>query len=188
MTASPPRALPGNQGSIYAAIVPFAAEPPFRVIQPDASERSYEGAEDLFRAIKSAREPVEFTIPTRAKIRPVLLLQDRPLGRFPEFAALQISSLRNLGALAERVRKQQEPALFHLDASRGRYGLRNDSFIDLQSLVRVRKEALVGRKLGTVDANEFRTICERLVLVCDLDLKNLIVREAADLIKRLRGP
>jgi mRNA-degrading endonuclease toxin of MazEF toxin-antitoxin module len=183
------RRLPGDQGSIYWAVVPYAAQQPFHVAQPDGSERVYQSSTDLASAVKQQQEPIDFAIVARAKVRPVLLLQDRPLGRFPEYAALQITSAHNLeSAVAHRVRAQEEPALFHLDAGRRRYGMRTDSVIDLQSLVRVRRGALVGRNIGSVDENEFRTICERLVAVSDLDLRNLIVREAGALLERLKGP
>lgn len=180
--------LPGDQGAVYMAVVPYAAEPPFRLTQPDGSEHTYENARDLAIAVRRQEEPIDFSITVQAKIRPVLLLQDRPLARFHEYAALQITSLANLPSqVAQRVRNQEESSLFHLDARRTRYGLRNESVIDLQSLMRVRKAGLVGKKLGSVDESEFRTICERLVAVTDLDLNNLIVREASKLIGRLRG-
>ncbi len=170
------------------AVVPYAAEPPFRLAQTDGSEHTYENAHDLAVAVRRQEEPIDFSITVQAKIRPVLLLQDRPLARFHEYAALQITSLANLSSqVAQRVRNQEEQSLFHLDTQRPRYGLRNESVIDLQSLVRVRKAGLVGKKLGSVDEGEFRTICERLVAVTDLNLNNLIVREAGELIRRVQG-
>jgi mRNA-degrading endonuclease toxin of MazEF toxin-antitoxin module len=186
VSSSAPR-LPGQQGAIYTAVVAYAPEPPFAVLQPDGSERRYQAARDLAVAVREQAEPQELSLHVRAKIRPVLLLQDRPLGRFDEYAALQITSLSNLSPdLQERVRRQEEPSLFHLDPSRKTYGLAKESVTELNSLVRIRRAALVGKRLGGVDEAEFRTICERLIQVSDLDIRNLIVREAGELIRRLR--
>ncbi len=173
------------------AVVAYAPEPPFSVLQPDGSEQRYESARALAEAVRNGDEPIEFALRVEAKIRPVLLLQDRPLGRFAEHAALQITTLSNLPARDhQRIRAQQEPSLFHLDPKHKSYGLGKESVAELNSLVRVRKSALAGRRLGGVDEGEFRTICERLIQVSDLDVNNLIVREAGELLRRMqrRGP
>ncbi len=169
------------------AVVPYSARPPFRLINPDGSETIYHAAREVGRAVAHGAEPIEFEIVLKAKIRPVLLLQDRPLGRFGEYAALQLTGLDNFAAGdREAIREQREPALFYLNPrATTRYGLKKESVVELNSLVRVRREALVGRRLGHVDGAEFRTICERLAAVTDLDLANLVVRKADQLLRRL---
>ena len=55
----------------------------------------------------------------------------------------------------------------------------------MASLHRVHRSAIAGNPAGTVDEAEFRVICERLAKVSDLELSNMIVRNAAKLADRL---
>jgi hypothetical protein len=187
MSACRPAAR-GSRGAIHYAVVPYAVAPPFRLRTADGSETGHPDAGDLGRAVVDRTLPVEFELVMRAKIRPVLLLHDRPLGRFKEFAALQITSIGNFDpARQEAIRRQEEPALFHLDPRRKPgYGLRKESVVEVNALVRVRHGALAGGCLGRVDQAEFRTICERLARVSDLDLADLIRREAGELVRARR--
>lgn len=48
------------------AIVPYAAQPPFRLAQPDGSEHAYESARDLAIAVRREEEPIDFSITVQA--------------------------------------------------------------------------------------------------------------------------
>jgi hypothetical protein len=119
-----------------------------------------------------------------ANVRPVLLLQDRPQGRLPEYAALQLTRLAKLDPddLAE-IKAERVPRLFYIPDP-PKYGLKGDFALDLLALTRVHRSAIVGRPRAQVNVNEFRAICERLVDVLDLDIVHRVVQEASDLVRR----
>jgi hypothetical protein len=178
-------ALPGQQGAIVWAVTLFENERPF-VVRHERTGKlaTYADAEALARAVRARGIPPEFAFVAGAKIRPVLLLQDRPARRLPEYAALKLTRLAKF-APGDRdvIRSQDEPGFFHL-ADPQRYGLRDEFAVDLNALVRVNRTAIVGRPVGRLDLNEFRVVCERLVRFLDLNLANLVVREAAAFLQR----
>jgi hypothetical protein len=179
--------LPGRQGRIVWAISPFDLTAPFQVVQHDGSERRYDGARELGQAIRRGDEPPEFDLRVAAKIRPVLLLQDRPTGRFADYAALQMTRLEKFAAGdRQRIRNGEERSLFHLGHNAAKYGLDKEHAVDLTTLHRVHTSAIVSAPIGRIDVAEFRTVCERVVEVSDLDLANLIVRRASELLERLK--
>jgi hypothetical protein len=181
------RALPGRQGTIVWAISPFDLAQPFGVVQHDGSEHHYPTGRDLAKAVMAKAEPPEFDVRVPAKVRPVLLLQDRPTERFKDYAALQMSRVEKFAADAQtRIRDGRERSLFYLGHDKAKYGLDKEFAVDLTSLHRVHGSAIVSAPLGRIDIGELRTVCERLVEVCDLDLANLIVRKASELLARLR--
>ena len=184
MTA--PRVLPGLQGSVVWAISPFDAAAPFRVVEHDGTETRYMTGGDLGDAILGRRVSPEFELAVSAKLRPVLLLQDRPARRFNDFAALPLTRLQKFDAADQEViRNGEEPSLFYLGHNKKKYGMDKEYAVQLGGLHRVHISAIVGKPAGAVDLLEFRTVCERLARIADLDLSNLIVREAAAFVKKL---
>lgn len=183
-----PGALPGRQGAIIWAISTYQAAAPFRVVEHDGSETRYDSGDDLTRAVLARAVGPEFELAVSAKVRPVLLLQDQPAGRFDDLAALRLTRLQKFSpAEQERIRDQIEPTLLHLGHDEHRYGLDREYAATLTSLHRLHTSALVGAPVGSIDRAQFRTLCERLVRVADLDISNLVVREAAEFAARLRS-
>jgi hypothetical protein len=177
-------ALPGVQGGIVWALVLFENEAPFRVSDTAGATMSYADIRALGQAIRAREQPPELTVESGAKVRPVLLLQDRPQGRLPEYAALKLTRLEKLhDEDHEAIRRQEVPRFFYIPDP-AKYGLTGELAVDLLALTRVHQSAIVGRPRAQLDANEFRVICERLVDVLDLDIANRVVREAAAFIKR----
>lgn len=172
--------LPGRQGSIVWALVLYENERPFNVVADDRVT-PYESAADLARAVQNQELGPELTVEVGAKVRPVLLLQDRPAGRLKEYAALKITRLAKLDTeMQELVRAQRAPHFFHLRTTSG-----PEQAVDLLSLTRVHDTAILSNQRGKLNENEFRVVCERLVRAMDLDLANVVAHEASDLIKRL---
>lgn len=177
-------ALPGVQGAVVWAVIPYDFRQPFRVADAGGTATLHENARVLADAVREHAISSEFDVTVGAKIRPVLLLQDRPQGRLREYAALKLNRIAKLDDVdRSAVRRQEMPRFFHLPDPE-RIGLVEEFAVDLLSLVRVHETAIVGRPVGKVDANEFRVVCERLVRVMDLDLGHLVVREAAEFLRR----
>jgi hypothetical protein len=121
--------------------------------------RSYRDAAAVAQAIRD-REP---TFHVQAKLRPVVLLQDRPRGALPEYATLKLAHFTKLSvADQQRVRDGQEPALFFLRVDKSKYGLAQENAVDLNSLVRVHRTAIVTRPVGHLDENEINVLGRRL--------------------------
>lgn len=173
--------LPGVQGGIVWALVLFENEAPFRV---HGAGSPYPDVRRLASDVRGRVLPPEFTVEIGAKLRPVLLLQDRPQGRLPEYAALKLTRLEKLDeADHEAIRRQKVDRFFYVPGP-STYGLRGEFAVDLLSLVRVHQQAIVRPPRAQVKTNEFRVICERLIDVLDLDIAGLVVREAARFLKR----
>jgi hypothetical protein len=180
------RRLAGRQGAIVWAVSTFDAKAPFRVIHHDGSETPFASAAELGSAVIKREIGPEFDLAIGAKVRPVLLLQDRPVGRLQDYAALSLTRLQKFPADdQQRIRDGDEEMLFYLGHNKGKYGLDKEYAAHLGSLHRIHATAVVGGPLGAVDQAELRTICERLVRVSDLDVSNLIAREAAAFARRL---
>jgi hypothetical protein len=176
--------LPGVQGGVVWALVLFENEAPFLVSHPGRTTTSYGAIQGLAQAIRSRELPPQFRVEIGAKVRPVLLLQDRPQGRLPEYAALKLTRLEKLDNKDHQaIRRQEVPRFFYIPNA-AKYGLRGEFAVDLLALTRVHQSAIVGRPRAQVDANEFQVICERLVDVLDLDIANRVVREAVAFIER----
>jgi hypothetical protein len=179
-----PAPLPGLQGAIAWAVVPYDVRQPFDVVPDGGDPVTYENAGALGEAVRRREIGPEFVVSVGAKVRPVLLLQDRPAGRLREYAALKLNRMDKLAeGDQDAVRRQEMQRFFHLPDPR-RVGLGTEFAVDLLSLVRIHETALVGNPVGKLNSNEFRVVCERLVRVMDLDLAHLVVREASDFLKR----
>lgn len=178
----------GLRGAIVWAIVPYVLECPVSVLTGRAGAvRAFETASGLARAARDGRLGAEQAYVLPGKLRPVVLLQDRPLGALPEFAALRLVRLETLEpAQQDRIRRQEARALFHL-RDPARHGLTGESFVDVTSLVRVHESAIVGRPVGRLEEGELREIGERLVEQLDIDLTGLLDRRLRELLARARG-
>lgn len=177
---------PDMRGAIVWAISGYTVQPPFRVIEPDGTETQYPDASRLAHAVRSGMMPGEFELAVPAKLRPVVLLQDRPRGRFADFAALRLVRLEKLDPRdRDIIRAGKEPSLVHLGHDEAKYGLNREYAVLISSLHRVDVGAIQGKPVGAVDQTELRVIGERLTTALDLDLSNLVVRKAAQLIRRV---
>lgn len=176
--------LPGVQGAIVWALVTYENEAPFRVRDATGAATSYPDVRALSQAIRRREIAPELTVELGAKVRPMLLLQDRPQGRLPEYAALKLTRLAKLAAGDREAIRRQQVARFFAIPDPARYGLKAEFAVDLLALTRVHQSAIVGPPRAQVNVNEFRVICERLVEVLDLDVAYLVVKEASDLLRR----
>lgn len=177
----------GRRGAIVWAISAFEVEAPFRVVEHDGTEARHADARGLARKVAARELAGEFALVVPAKLRPVLLLQDRPTGRFQDYAALRLTRLEKFDAADQRlVRDGDEDSLFYLGRDKRKYGMDKEYAVLLTSLHRVHRSAIATQPVGAVDRAEYRVICERLARVSDLDLANLITRQAAALVERLR--
>jgi mRNA-degrading endonuclease toxin of MazEF toxin-antitoxin module len=177
--------LSGLRGAIVWAVTPYVAEAPFRVVIGEAV-RSFASARDVGLAVRQRELPSEHVQLVQSKLRPVVLLQDRPRRALPEFAALRLVRLETLApSRRDRIRRQEEPSLLYLPATGGRYGTFNESAVDVNALVRVHESAIVGRPVGRLDAAELRALGERLVEHLDLDVTGLLERKLEELRQRL---
>lgn len=144
------RSLPGLQGGIVWALVLFENEAPFRVSDRAGGGGSYAGIRSLSEDIRDRRLEPQFTIELGAKVRPVLLLQDRPLGRLPEYAALKLTPLAKLRRDDVSAIKAQQVQRFLYIPGPGRYGLNGEFAVDLLALTRVHQSAIVARPRAKV--------------------------------------
>lgn len=176
----------GLRGAIVWAVAPYAPAAPFRLWggdrQPAATIAT---AGELAHQVAARGLDAEQTFLTVGKLRPVVILQERPRRALPEYAALRIVRLEKLTeAQRQAVRAQSEPSLFYLGAA-PRYGLAKEGAIDVNALVRIHESAIAGRPVGRLDDQELRTLGERLVEHLDIDLTALVEREARALLERL---
>jgi hypothetical protein len=180
---SPP---PAGKGAIVWAISAFEVKQPFGIIEHDGTETRVPDAQRLARKVLGKEIGSDFEIAVGAKLRPVVLLQDRPAGRFEDYAALRLVRLEKFDPVDQQtIRNGDEETLFYLGHDRRKYGMDKEYALLLTSLHRVHRTAVASRPVGAVDKAEFRTISERLVHISDLDLSSLIARRASELITRL---
>jgi hypothetical protein len=180
---SPP---PTGRGAIVWAISTFEVRQPFRIVEHDGTETRLPDAQSLARRVLKREMGGDFEIAVGAKLRPVLLLQDRPAGRFEDYAALRLVRLEKFDIPDQQaIRSGDEETLFYLGHDKRRYGMDKEYAVLLTSLHRVHRTAVASKPVGAVDKAEFRTISERLVRISDLDLSNLIARKASELVGRL---
>ena len=177
---SPAVAVPGR-GSIVWALTLFENEAPFTISEPVEARGRYPSVASVTAATRGARQ-VELSV--GAKVRPVLLLQDRPLGRLPDVVALKLARIGKLSASArERIVTQRSPLFWFLGAEPARYGLRQEAAVDVAAIVRVHPSALAGRPVGVLDDAAMAGVGEKLARVLDLDLSALVRREAAAILR-----
>jgi hypothetical protein len=129
-------------------------------------------ARDLYQAGEAS-----CTVLVEAALRPVVVLQDRPQGVLGDALALAVVPLGALSrAQRDSVRAQREPSLFHLPERPAKYGLNQETAIDLNGLLRLQCDALLPKLVGRLDDNEMRVIGERLVAHLDIDLEPIVTR------------
>lgn len=164
-------ALRSQRGAIVWALVGFQPEAPFATIRASGERESYASAGEVAQAISGQMLAQAPSFVVRGKLRPVVLLQDRPRGVLPEFAALKLLRLSKLDSAAqERVRSGDRPGLFYLPVNARKYGLRQENAVDLNSLVRVHQSAIVTAPVGYLDTNEIDVLGRRLAEFLDIDL------------------
>lgn len=174
MSASPPPRR-GLRGAVLWAFTAFQPEAPFELVDANGNDRLYTDAPAVARAIKDGELAYVPRFKVATKLRPLVILQDRPRGVMPEYAALKLTRFTKLGAGdRQRVRDRQEPALFHLPLNKGKYGLSQENAIDLNSLVRIHQSAIVTSPVGRLDENEIDVLGRRLARFLDIDLEPAI--------------
>ena len=125
------------------ATTTFQPEAPFRVMRADGSIAVFDTVHHLAEAIGQHKISIAHTFLVDAKIRPVVILQGRPRGALPEYAALKLTRLAKLTDDGrKRVRQGLYPDLLYLAEDAGKYGLPTENAIDVNSLVRVHREEL----------------------------------------------
>ncbi|HSZ69671.1 MAG TPA: hypothetical protein VK756_04850 [Solirubrobacteraceae bacterium] len=182
--------LPGLRGAIVWAITPYVPEAPFRLWLGDGHPvGEIADARELAQQVRQQGLDAEQTFLVKGKLRPVLLLQDRPRRALREIVALRMVRLETLSDVQQAsIRDQREPSLFHLPARPTKYGLSKEMAIDLNALVRVHASAILPRAVGRLDDNELRVVGQRLVEHLDIDLEPLLARLVEERFEALTGP
>ncbi len=166
----------GLRGAIVWAVTPYVPQAPFRIWL--ASDRRVAGVPDAVTYARQARHwglEAEQTFLVEGKLRPVVLLQDRPRAVLPEVVALRMVRLEQLPPKKQdSIRAGHEPSLLHLPVRKEKYGLGREVAIDLNALVRVHASAFVPTAVGRLDDAELRILGERLAEHLDIDLEPLI--------------
>ena len=107
-------------------------------------------------------------------MRPVVILQARPLGAMSEYAALKVTRLNRLDDdERQQVRDGATRDLLYLPEDPSRYGLPTENAIDVNSLVRVHRDAIVG-VAGWLDPQQVTTLGHKLAAALDIDLRGPI--------------
>lgn len=158
------------------AVAPYVPEAPFRIWLGDGEPvAQIPDARTYARQARHQGLEAEQTFLVPGKLRPVVLLQDRPRGVLPEVAALRMVRLEALTQLQkESIRSGGEPSLLHLALDRSKYGLGKEMAVDLNALVRIHATAFLPEAVGRLDDNELRVLGQRLVEHLDIDLESLI--------------
>ena len=169
-------------GRAYRAVAPFAPEPPYRLYA--GGDHEPVSVPDTSSLVKVGEE---VTALVTVKPRPVLVITE-PSFRYNEVLALRLWRFGKLTAEEQKaVREGETEDLFHLrPESFG--GLEEENAARISSSLRLPLSAIdMTGPLGSVNENELRVIHERLVRIHDLDLRNLILGKARDLIEDLRS-
>jgi hypothetical protein len=179
----------GLRGAIVWAVTPYTPEAPFRLwLGADQPVAEIADASAYARQARHQGLDAEQTFLVGGKLRPVLLLQDRPRGVLPEIVALRMIRIEELQpSQQESIRGRHEPSLFYLPVDR-RYGLTKEMAIDLNALVRVHATAFLPKAVGRLDDNELRTIGQRLVEHLDIDIEPLIAARVEERLDALTRP
>lgn len=181
---------PRLRGAIVWAVVPYVPQAPFRVWLGDGQRVATIADATTYarQARRSGLDP-EQTFLVEGKLRPVVLLQDRPARRLPEIVALRMVRLETLQPRQrEAIREHREPSLFHLALAPAKYGLHKEVAIDLNALVRVHASAMLPRAVGALDDGEMRVIGQRLAEHLDIDLEPLIAARVEARLDELTRP
>ena len=173
-------------GSVRWAVVPHVPRPPFRLYA--GPERAPIEVTDVETVIAAARKgEAALTYLVESKARPVLILNDPPGQGFEEVTALRLVRFSRLTPdERERIRRQEEPLLFHLDPER--FDLPDENAAIVPSLVRVHVDAIdAGQPVGVLDVNELRVLGERIIEFYGFDTRNLLERTIQELAGRRRA-
>lgn len=174
-------------GTVRWAIVPYAPRPPFRLYAGaehppiDVSEPS-----TLFEAARRGGD-ADLTYLVPGKVRPVLVLNEPTETLHREVTALRLLRLSKVADVErERIRRQEEPLLFHLDPARFELPEQNAAMVS--ALVRVHVDAVDSTaSLGELTPSESRLLGERIIGFYRLDTRRLIERSIRELLERRRG-
>jgi hypothetical protein len=162
------------RGAIVWATTTFQPEAPFRVMRPDGSIAVFAGAAELAEAVGLGEVPVTHTLLSDAKIRPLVILQGRPRGALPDYAALKLTRLAKVPSdRRDMVREDRYPDLLYLPEDPGKYGLPTENAVDVNSLVRVHRDAIVA-VAGRLDPQQVTTLGYKLAAALDIDLRGPI--------------
>jgi len=180
----------GLRGAIVWAIVAYVPEAPFRLWLGDKhGPGEVADARAFAQQVRQQGLDAEQTFLAKGKLRPVLLLQDRPRRALREIIALRMVRLQTLSeAQQASIREQREPSLFHLPVRVAKYGLSKEMAIDLNALVRVHASAILPRAVGRLDDNELRVVGQRLVEHLDIDIEPLLARLVEERLQALAVP
>jgi len=165
-------------------------EAPFRLwLGDDERVAEIPDARTYAEQVRAQGLEAEQSFVVEGKLRPILLLQDRPRGVLRELVGLRMVRLEALSNDQQtRVREQREPSLFHLPVRTEKYGLAKEVAIDLNALVRVHASAFLPKAVGRLDDNEMRAIGERLAEHLDIDLEPLIAMRVEERLEMLTRP
>jgi hypothetical protein len=166
-------------GRAFRAVAPFAPEPPYRLYAGPNEPFSVPDTSSLVRVGK------EVTALVTVKPRPILVITE-PSFRYSEVLALRLWPFSKLTAEERReVREGETEDLFHLRPDSFK-GLEEESAARISSSLRLPLSSVdLSEPLGAINENELRVIHERLVRIHDLDLRNLILGKARDLLEDL---
>lgn len=180
----------GLRGAIVWALVGFVPEAPFCLWHGDAQRHStLPDAQTFARQVREQGLDAEQTFLVGGKLRPVLLLQDRPRNVLREIVGLRMVRIETLREPAQAaIRAKREPSLFHLPVRPSKYGLSKEMAVDLNALVRVHATAILPRAVGRLDDSEMRVIGQRLVKHLDIDLEPLLARLVEERLEQLLPP
>jgi mRNA-degrading endonuclease toxin of MazEF toxin-antitoxin module len=180
----------GTRGALVWAIVACIGETPYRVWRGAGAEPiELPDATAFARQVRDTDHAGSQTLVIEARMRPILLLQDRTRDVLLDVVGLGLVGLDTLAqAQQTSVRDQREPSLFHLPLRPAKYGLNREMAVDLNALIRVGAAAVVPRPVGRLDDNEMRVIGERLVEHLDIDLEPVVAREVEERLAQVAGP
>ena len=183
-------ALAGLRGAIVWAIVPCLPDAPPRLWQGVGTEPAeLPDPATLARHVLEKKVAADQILLVAAKLRPILLLQDRPRGVLREIVALRMVCIETLTETQrDGIREQREPSLFHLPVRPGKYGLTREMAVDLNALVRIHVSAMLPSPVGRLDDNEMRVVGERLVEHLDIDFEPLVARLVDQRVAELNRP
>jgi mRNA-degrading endonuclease toxin of MazEF toxin-antitoxin module len=178
----------GLRGAIVWAVAPYVPEAPFRLWlgerQPIAE---IPDARTFARQAQHQGLEAEQTFLVKGKLRPVVLLQDRPRAVLPEIVALRMVRLETLEPEQQAgIRAGREPSLFHLPVHKTRYGLSKEMAIDLNALVRIHASAFLPRAVGRLDDSELRALGGGLAEHLDIDLEPLVAARVEERLEAMR--
>jgi len=181
---------PGLRGAIVWALTAYVPEAPFHIwLGEDTPSATIRDAPEFANQVRHQGLDGEQAFIVSAKLRPVLLLQDRPRKVLKEIVALRMVRLEKLSIdQQERIRKHEEPSLFHLPVAQRKYGLTKEVAIDLNALVRVHASAILPKAVGRLDDVELRVLGQRLVEHLDIDLEPLLARLVEERLEALTRP